>query len=170
MSKISEIAANTTVKFMRSTPSLLTPVPLEHLRSGVDVCLEQGKVAFGSRAWEVFRELDAKRHGSPVDVFIYASSDQNSISIEVSWRGRYIGHVESKGGAHPDGLRFRPLSTQKNSSDNKGHWAVFWELDQLRELSQEERVPIKDFIGYSSGKKYKKGFIPEGPLIVVSPT
>jgi hypothetical protein len=35
--------------------ALLAPVPLEHLIDGVAVCDQQGKVAFGSRAWEIFR-------------------------------------------------------------------------------------------------------------------
>ena len=42
------------------------------LHSGANVCREEGKVAFGSRAWEVFRELDQIRKGEPVDVLIYA--------------------------------------------------------------------------------------------------
>ena len=36
--------------------ALLAPVPLEHLIDGLSVCDQQGKVAFGSRAWEIFRE------------------------------------------------------------------------------------------------------------------
>jgi hypothetical protein len=150
--------------------TLLAPVPLEHLRDGAEVCALQGKVAFGSRAWEVFRELDIERNGAPVDVFIYASGDPSSERLEVSWYGRYIGHVEGKNGAHPDGMKFRPPSTGKYPSDNKGHWAVFWEVDQLRELAQEERISTGEFVGHSSGKAYKKNFIPEGPILVVRPT
>jgi len=149
--------------------SLLAPVPLEHLRDGFNICQSQGKVAFGSRAWEVFRELDVERSGSPVDVFIYASGDPSTEQLEVSWYGRYIGHVEGKNGAHPDGMKFRLPSTGKYPSDNKGYWAVFWEVDQLRELTQDERIPIGEFVGYKTGKSYKKTFIPEGPILVVRP-
>jgi len=38
--------------------SLLAPVPAIHLADGQAVCARQGKVAFGSQAWEVFAELD----------------------------------------------------------------------------------------------------------------
>lgn len=146
--------------------SLLAPVPLEHLLDATAVCRAEGKVAFGSRAWEVFRELDVERNGAPVDVYIYASGDLGSAKIEVSWRGRYIGHVEGKNGAHPDGLRFRPPSTAKNPTDNKGHWAVFWELDQLNQLEPSERIPTGAFIGHKSGKLCAKNFVPGGPVIV----
>lgn len=53
--------------------ALLAPVPLEFLIEGIAVCDRQGKVAFGSRAWEIFRKLDELRNGQPVDVYIYAS-------------------------------------------------------------------------------------------------
>ncbi len=149
--------------------ALLAPVPLVHLQDAVDVCEAQGKVAFGSRAWEVFRQLDLERNGAPVDVYIYASMGRTADRLEASWHGRYIGHVEAKNGAHPDGMRFRPPSTAVNPSDNKGYWAVFWEVDSLRELAPEDRIPTGEFIGYDSGKAYKKNFIPEGPLLVTKP-
>jgi hypothetical protein len=154
--------------------SLLAPVPLEHLRSGVDLLNRQRntrerKVAFGSMAWEVFRELDAERNGAPVDVFIYASGDPSAERVEVSWRGRYIGHVESENGAHPNGMQFRPASTEKYPSDNKGHWAVFWEVDQLRELSASERLRVSEFESWAGTKPCKSNFIPRGPLLVISP-
>jgi hypothetical protein len=149
--------------------ALLAPVPIEHLRDAVEVCKAQGKVAFGSRAWDVFRQLDAEVNGTPVDVYIYASMDPSAERIEVCWHARYIGHVESRGGAHPEGMRFRPPSTAKYAADNKGHWAVFWEVDHLRELAPEERLPVGQFIGYGSAKAYKRSFVPEGPLLVINP-
>jgi len=150
--------------------TLLAPVPLEHLCNAAAVCKAEGKVAFGSRTWEVFRELDIERNGIPVNVYIYASGDPTSDKLEVSWLGRYIGHVEGKFGAHPEGMRFRPPSTAKYPSDNKGHWAVFWELDQLRELQTHERIPTGAFTGYKTGKQYKNNFVPEGPIIVTYKT
>src|SRR4051812_11355274 len=86
--------------------ALLAPVPLQHLISGRPVSAGEGRVAFGSRAWEVFRELDAQRRGMPIDAYIYASHAQGPVALEVSWHGRYIGHVESVGGAHPAGTRY----------------------------------------------------------------
>lgn len=146
--------------------ALLAPVPYEHLESGKPICDKEGKVAFGSMAWEVFRELDKERNGASVNVYIYASDSPNSEELEVSWIGRYIGHVESKNGTHPDGMRFRPPSTAKNPGDNKGHWAVFWELDELRELEPSECKPTGAFTGYKSKKQYKKNVVPRGPLLI----
>src|SRR3984957_17997483 len=74
--------------------ALLAPVPLEDLNSGKIKAEEKGGVAFGSRAWELFRELDTLRKGMHVDVYIYASSDPDS-DFEVSWHARYVSHVES---------------------------------------------------------------------------
>lgn len=149
--------------------ALLAPVPLEHLQDGAGVCTSEGKVAFGSRAWEVFRELDAERNGRPVDVFIYASGDPAAIRLEAAWHAIYIGHVEGKNGAHPAGMQFRPPSTGKYPTDNKGHWAIFWEVEHLRELQPDERISIELFMGYRSSKSYKKNFVPEGPLLVIHP-
>lgn len=53
--------------------ALLAPVPLEHLLDGETTARTEGKVAFGSRKWDTFRQLDALREGMPVDVYIYAS-------------------------------------------------------------------------------------------------
>ena len=148
--------------------ALLAPVPLEHLMDGAPVVKTQGRVAFGSRAWEVFRELDALRAGQSVDVYIYASRSDDS-QLEASWHGRYIGHVESVGGAHPAGMKYRPPSTQKSPADNVGHWAIFWELDTLHELAPTERLRVSDFTGFGKRKQYGIGFVPEGPLLVEHP-
>ncbi|MGH9577450.1 MAG: hypothetical protein ACRD3R_08430, partial [Terriglobales bacterium] len=96
------------------------------MEDGLHVCQSKGKVAFGSRAFEVFRELDAARDGAPVRVFIYASGDPSSERLEASWSGSYVRWVEVPNGAHPDGMTYRPPSTAKYPGDNKGHWAGFW--------------------------------------------
>lgn len=145
---------------------LLAPVPLVHLDPARTKFEEQGKVAFGSRAWEVFQKLDHERAGSPVVAYLYASWDRTTNRLEATWRARYIGHVESRGGAHPDGMRFRPDSTSQSATDNLGHWAIFWEIDQLDKLEGDERIPFTRFCSYGTGKAFKPNFIPEGPLLV----
>ena len=149
--------------------ALLAPVPLEHLQSGLSVCINEGKVAFGSMKWEVFRDLDTILAGAAGDVYIYPSGNPDAERLEASWYGRYTHHVNAIGGAHPDGMRFRPQTTEKYPTDNKGHWAVFWELDQLRELSPNERIATGKFIGYESNKKYKPNFVPKRPMLVIRP-
>jgi hypothetical protein len=146
--------------------ALLAPVPLEHLEDARDVCESTGLVAFGSRAWEVFRELDERRDGQPITVYIYASNDPSPAYPEISWVGRYVHHIEGIGGAHPNGMKHRPKATAKYPTDNKGHWAVFWELDKIQKLDPDHRIQMSSFLGYKSGKVYKKHFIPEGPVLV----
>ena len=118
--------------------------------------------------WELFRELDSLRNGQPVDVFIYASHAPGHLDLKISWLGRYIGHQPSIAGAHPDGMRFRPDSTQKYQSDNAGYWAVFWELDELKEIDREKQMDITDFISFRTGKRYPAS-PPEGPLLIEHP-
>jgi hypothetical protein len=149
--------------------ALLAPVPEEHLKSGMTTCVKAGKVAFGSRAWQVFRDLDVARDGEPVQVFIYGSHSIKHGAPKVRWRGTYIGHVEAKAGAHPDGIMFRPDSTDQHEPDNQGHWAVFWELTDLVELAKDEAIPINAFRGWTSKKNYPSSYIPEGPLLVETP-
>lgn len=148
--------------------ALLAPVPLEHLKDGQNVVTTEGKVAFGSRAWEVFRELDKIRGNQPVDVFIYASHSGNSGQPKATWKARYIGHVEGRKGAHPDGLKFRPPSTTQSVSDNAGHWAIFWEVQDLQQLPTADAVPISDMQGYGRKAKYRKDFFPGGPILILS--
>lgn len=149
--------------------ALLAPVPLVHLVSGREVCAEKGKVAFGSRAWHAFEELDKLRKGTPVDAYLYASHTHEPLVHEISWHERYIRCVHSIGGAHPDGMEFRPFSTAEYATDNRGLWAVFWEVEGLRELLPEERIVIREFCAFGKSKAYKRGFVPEGRLLVEHP-
>jgi hypothetical protein len=132
---------------MRETASnvaLLAPIPKVYMPEGHLLCESQGKVALGSRGWEVFRELDRLRHGLPVAVYIYPSHANLQSALEASWQAVYIGHVESHGGAHPEGMKFRRHQLTLNPSDNQGYWAIFWEITYI----------------------HKHSFIPEGPLLV----
>ena len=74
------ISAPKSVKIWRgqcefgASVALLAPVPEEHLISGQSCCEENGRVAFGSRDFEVFRNLDDQCAGAPCHVLIYPSS------------------------------------------------------------------------------------------------
>ena len=73
-----------------STVELLAPVPADLLLDASEFAGER-EVAFGSRAWEVFRELDAIRGGDPVRVWIYASHDpERPLPPTATWTGRYV--------------------------------------------------------------------------------
>jgi hypothetical protein len=149
--------------------ALLAPVPLEHLLSGASVAAAAGKVAFGSMAWELFREVDTLRQGQSVDVFIYASHAAGVPVLAATWRGVYVGHVVSQGGMHPAGMQFRPPTTAKYPHDNSGYWAVFWEVADLGQLPPNSQLPIRTLRGYKSGKRFVSSFIPEGPLLIHHP-
>src|ERR1017187_5648212 len=144
--------------------ALLAPVPLEHLIDGRETGMKERRVAFGSMKWELFRQLDDIRKGMPVDVYIYASHAEGYFDPEISWRGRYIRHVESDLGAHPEGMRYRPESTAKYSDDNSGHWAVFWELEDLEPVLEDQRLSLAELTGFGKKKAYGHAFAPEGPL------
>ncbi|WP_455269287.1 hypothetical protein [Rhizobium herbae] len=149
-----------------SAIALLAPVPEEHLFSGLEKYAAVGKVAFGSRAFQVFRDLDEVREDEPVDVYIYASASGKFGLPKVRWQARYIGHVEAKAGGHPEGITYRPDSTLNYESDNNGHWAIFWEVTGLRELSKTAAIPMNRFRGWQSRKYFVSAFIPEGPLLI----
>jgi hypothetical protein len=147
--------------------ALLAPVPEEHLVSALDVVREHKKVAFGSRSWQVFRQIDELRGDAPADVLIYASHSAVHHSLpKVSWRAKYIGHREAKGGGHPDGMTYRPPSTGKYPDDNKGHWFIFWEVRDLVCLPAELQIEIGAIFQFEKNKPYKKYFVPSGPLII----
>lgn len=149
--------------------ALLAPVPFEHLEDGAEVCRREGRVAFGSRAWEVFRKLDHLRNGLPVEVYIYASHDPGPRRLAVSWHALYIGHVEGQNGAHPHGMRFRPPSTGKYLDDNRGFWAVFWEVEDLNLLPEDKYIPTGRLCGLGKKKNYGTNFVPEGPILIRCP-
>ncbi len=145
--------------------ALLAPVPLVFLDEGTNLCRKRGKVAFASRAWELFRELDSIRGGLPVETFIYASQTGKGAPA-VTWRGHYIGSVESQDGAHPNGRRYRPPFAVEDGEDKAGYWAVFWEVSNLGPV---EPIAMCEFTGWKTDEPYKPNFVPEGPLIVRRP-
>lgn len=150
----------------REDVALLAPVPIMHLESGLETVQQYGRVAFGSMAWERFDTLSAMLQGGPCQVFIYASHGQPAPVPHVTWVATYLRWVESRNGAHRDGLKYRPKSTFNDPSDNLGHWAIFWEVTDLRKLEPAERIPMDRFRGLGQKKNYLKTFRPEGPVLV----
>lgn len=149
--------------------AILAPVPLEHLETGLTVCDAAGYVAYGTMKWELFRQIDDLREGEPVPVLIYPSdTDTPSHSnYMVSWWGWYVGHSRSKGGAHKDGMLHRPSSTEKYEADNKGHWAIFWHLEGLRQLPSSMYLPLGKIPTIAGG--WRKNAPPRGPELVTLP-
>ncbi|NHC36894.1 hypothetical protein [Scytonema millei] len=150
--------------------ALLASVPQEHLEDGLE-CLP--KVAFGSRAGEVFAEADYLRKGNKVRVLIYESHSTNPIRPpQISWTGVYIGQVQAvgKNKAHPHGDAYRPQRAFLH--DTPGHWLIYWEVESLMRLPEAERFAISALRGLAVPNSrhpkpyYASSFKPEKPHLI----
>jgi hypothetical protein len=141
--------------------ALLAPVPLQHLHSGVATCQQEGKVAFGSNAFDALHKLTEDAQGAPCDVFFYASDACTPGPPKVTWKGRYLRWVHAKAGRYPNGEKYRPATTE---SDTK--WALFWEVSDLRELPAPEHIPVGNLEAIGKSSKLPPHFVPIGPLVV----
>ncbi|RWE54181.1 hypothetical protein [Mesorhizobium sp.] len=137
--------------------AILAPVPLEHLQSGKSIAEKEGFVAFGSRKWELFRKVDEMRDGAPVPVLIYPSHEDVPAGAE-----------ESGSGKHSKGMQHRPPTTGQYTSDNQGHWAVFWHVKGLFELPKGQQMPISAVQTVKGG--WRKDAPPRGPELVAAPS
>jgi len=151
--------------------AVLAPVPEEHLLSGLEVVLREGFVAYGSRKWELFEEVDRLRGGEPVPVLIYPSDEDHAVKMSYlsKWSGMYVGHVRSQGGTHPAGMKYRPESVEQYPNDLSGYWAVFWHVAQLQRLDEANHKAISSLQSYRAGKYWKAGSPPRGPEIIARP-
>jgi len=149
--------------------SILAPVPLKHLQSGRRIVSAAGFVAFGSRKWDLFRKFDELRGGARVPVLTYPSHEDAhaKLSLVVSWLGWYVGCEESGNGKHSKGMTHRPSTTGQYTSDNQGHWAVFWHVCDLHELPAGQPLPISATQTVKGGWR-KTG--PRGPELVATPS
>ena len=96
--------------------ALLAPVPLVHLESALETETPNRQHAFGSKAWEVFNELDKRRAGRPVDVYIYESHPDASFNGRATWHARYIRLETDRQKANP----YRPRSTKTDDFSKRG--------------------------------------------------
>lgn len=154
---------------LKDEVALLAPIPECHLKSAAEIIGEMSKVAFGTNAYELFVELDAKKQQN-VEVFIYASHTVTDGLPIATWHGRYVRCVNSnKVGQHPDNEEYRPPSAREEDKPGPNAWPCFWEVADLHELSPAQQIPIHEFFGFRKTKRYKKGFVPQGPLLVHYP-
>ena len=145
--------------------ALLAPVPEEHLISGQATLQETGKVAFGSNSWELFYKLRDILKGGECDVLLYASDAARPLNPPTAtWSATFVGFSEAVNGAHKNGLRYRPLSTTKYPLDNEGHWAIFWEIKDLRQMNAGVKISL--LRGFERPNPYLENFIPRGPILI----
>jgi hypothetical protein len=147
--------------------ALLAPVPSMHLKSAVETCIQQGKVAFGSMKTDVFERLE-HHFGFSVPVYIYAST-HNGPPYEYATSGKaslegILCNVEPANaqGQHPKS-NYRPPSTFEGAREI---WWCFWEVSDLGVLPEEDRVPLTKFTAFGRTKPLPFGFVPQGPMIV----
>jgi hypothetical protein len=145
--------------------ALLAPVPEEHLLSGQQKLGESGKVAFGSKDWELFNKLKELLKGDECDVLIYASdANRPQNPPTATWSARFAGFTVAVNGAHKDGMKYRPASTTKYPLDNQGNWTVFWEVTNLRPMIPGVKISL--LRGFKKPHSYLVNFIPRGPLLI----
>jgi hypothetical protein len=149
--------------------ALLAPVPEVHLLDGLTTVRFYGKAAYGSRSWEVFRDLDQLRGDEPPVAYLYASHVAQNVGPKVTWEALHIGHIEARSGSYPGNLKYRPTSATEHPADLAGHRAVYWHLADLKQLPREDWVDIADIRRYRTQMPFGKGFVPEGPIIVGNP-
>lgn len=135
-------------------------MPEEHLLAALCVQEKQGRVAFGSEAWDRLAELQAMLGDESTEVYIYASMARLPVTA-ATWRAIFIRYRHAiNNGTHPEGMRFRPATTQNE------RWAAYWEVGGLERLSKDDRVPMDHFSALASGKRFQKHFVPRGPTLI----
>ena len=70
---------------MQTHLALLTPVPVEHLHSGLEVCTREGRVAYGSNSGLCLAGLRHDLEGEECDVLFFASHEGVSGPAKVTW-------------------------------------------------------------------------------------
>ena len=137
--------------------ALLTAVPEEHLRSGLEAQAANDTVIFGTNS----DVADDTRLSEGCTVFIYASHQVDlDPPLQITWQAEFVGFASSRAWPVSEIERLRPKSAADDSA-----WAGYLELRNLRELSDEERFDITAFTTVK-GDPYKANFVPRGPMIV----
>jgi len=152
-------------KVKRMSVALLAPVPEEHLLSGRATVSEVGKVAFGSKNWELFNKLAELLKDDECEVLLYASDAIRPLNPPTAtWSARFVGFNVAVNGAHKHGMKYRPQSTKKYQLDNQGNWTVFWEVKNLQTIRPGVKISL--LRGFEKPHAYLKNFIPKGPVLI----
>ena len=151
--------------------AILAPVPLVHLESGLGIVSQQAYVAFGSRKYDLFEEIDRTRGRDLVPVLLYPSHDDDRIQFDykVSWTGWYVGSTSDQEAKFADERAgCRPPSTKANANDNASIWPTFWRVASLTRLPAHEHREIRELNNYRTGKD-KESAPPRGPERILLP-
>lgn len=144
--------------------ALLTPVPQQHLESGLKRCAETGFVAFGTDSGMVLSKfriaIDADH---PADILFYASETSKAGPPSATYRGRFAGYDGAIAGrAKKAWAQHRPPTTEHD-----GAWQSFYLVSDLQKL--EIAIPLSSLTKHGKKGKLAKAFVPLGPLIIETP-
>ena len=167
--------------------AILAAVPLRHLRSGLDICAELGRVALAVTGRG---DLDAARSGDAVYLYAYQVGDRPVPAA--TWRATFVRAVDAEDGDHPqDALTPRswredrdatPAATEPDAEPvddvddvdddpealvGAGPPEVFLEVADLRELDRREWLFTNELV-----RKQDRGartFVPLAPVRVLLP-
>ena len=144
--------------------ALLTPVPAQHLGSGLRVCTETGLVAFGTDSGMVLSEFRlAVDEGHPADILFYASESSRAGPAAATYRGRFAGYDGAVSGrVKTDWAKHRPPTTEHD-----GAWQSFYLVSDLRKL--DAPIVLTKLTKHGNAGKLSKAYIPLGPLIIDTP-
>ena len=150
---------------------LLAPVPAIFLKSALDICAAQDKVAFGTNAFEAFAKLD-EQYGGGIPVLIYPTGqhgDPDGFCTPgfASFRAVYCGTQQAWHGKHP-APALRPVAAVEGDQQDTA-WAVFWEVSGLVRLPKADRVPIPKLTAEGKKKTLPLGFVLHGPMLITAP-
>lgn len=148
---------------------ILAPVPASIMRSALGTCAAEGKVAFGSGAWEVFERAN-QEYGEGIPVLIYPThhdGDPDKVCVPgfVPFRAIYLGTTPAtKLGMHPNPA-VRPAITINGPSADTAS-SFFWEVSDLKQLSPPERIAITSLTAEGQKKPFTNKFTLHGPILV----
>lgn len=144
--------------------ALLTPVPQQHLESGLQRCADTGFVAFGTDSGMVLSEFRmAVDADHPADILFYASETPKVGAPSATYRGRFAGFDGAVAGrAKKAWAQHRPPTTEHD-----GAWQSFYLVSDLRKL--ETAIPLTTLTKHGNKGKLAKAFVPLGPMIIDTP-
>lgn len=148
--------------------ALLAPVPADYLLEGVKVSRESGYVSYGSKKWQLFREINERRAGEKVPALLYASHENVEMrtDFEVSYIAWYIGSTENKKEMRNDESNgHRPESALSDYNDKAIKWATFWRVENVQKLPQNLLIRVTEIQTLHNGKP-RKNYAPYGPEII----
>jgi hypothetical protein len=166
--------------------AILAAVPLRHLRSGLEVCAELGRVALPAAGRA---DLATALPGDAVYLYAYQVGDRPVPAA--TWRGELVRVVEAEDGEHPvpdltpptwreervaDDTSSVPVPVPESTDDDgaddddlagAGPTELFLEVVALRELDRREWMFTNELV-----RKQDRGartFVPLAPVRVLLP-